>query len=169
MRRGNREDVASRTSLNAGSAALEYVQKSIRKLKSGEVKSEDGSWLEGIFGKAARRYEQWAKQKLSETLCACALDYGRTLQADVPGTPRIDKLSLGQVAWCFERIAVCVDQAAKRGSLKPVDDYLGFCGRMSEVNKAWKDCVKHGYVNLDVARALEQLGNMETTLHAARW
>jgi hypothetical protein len=135
------------------------------RLKRGEVKSEDGSWLEGIFGKAARRYEQWAKRKLSETLCACGLDYERTLRAGVPGTPRIDKLSLGQVALCFERIVLDVDQAVKRGGLKPFDDYLAFCRRMSEVNEVWKDCVKHGYVNLDVANALKQLGNMKATLH----
>lgn len=147
-----------------GADPHEYIERSIRRLQLGQVASEDGSWLEGVFGKAARRYEQWAKQKLKEFLRACSVDYDGGLRSDVPGKPRFEKLSLGQIASCFDRISKHVDQAIERGIFKSTIDYSAFCRQMFEINEVWKDCIKHGYTNLNVAEALKQLGNMKATI-----
>jgi hypothetical protein len=147
---------------------FEYIEKSIRRLQLGQVKSEDGSWLEGIFGKAARRYEQWARHKLWELLRTCSLNYDDSFRADVRGTPRFDKLSLGQIAGCFERIPNFVDQAVLQRRFKASVNYRGFCQRMFEINDAWIDCVKHGYTNLDAAQTIMQLGNMKATIEDMR-
>lgn len=146
----------------------EYIETSSRRLQLGQVKSEDGSWLEGIFGKAARRYEQWARHKLWELLGACSLNYDDTFQADVRGTPRFDKLSLGQIAGCFDRIPSFVDQAELQRRFQANVDYRGFCKRMFEINDAWIDCVKHGSTNLDAAKTIKQLGNMKVTIEDTR-
>jgi hypothetical protein len=155
--------------MNSDEARLHgYIEKSIRRLELGQVKSEDGSWLEGIFGKAARQYEQWARQKLRELLRACGLNYDVTFRAGVPGTPRFEKLSLGQIAACFERIPNVVASAALKLKFTAGADYHAFCQRMFEVNDTWKDCVKHGYTNLDAARTIKQLRNMKMTIEDTR-
>jgi hypothetical protein len=155
--------------MNTGEARLcAYIERSICRLQLGQVKSTDGSWLEGIFTRATRHYEQWARQKLEELLRACSLRYDDTFRPSVPGNPLFEKLTLGQIATIFQRIPRSVDQAVLTRTSGIVIDYRDLCGWMFEVNNTWIKCVKHGYTNLDTSQAIRQLTNMKKSIENVR-
>jgi hypothetical protein len=147
-----------------GPSVREYIEHSIRRIQNGEVTSKDGSWLQGVFGKAAKMYEQWARNALRALLPACKRDYEKTLRPYVSNKPDFEKLTLGQIAWCFTEISKDIEPAIQGGILSPTTDYAASCKRMFEVNDVWKECIKHGYAKLDIQMALKSLHSMKSTI-----
>jgi hypothetical protein len=160
--------IANGAQVSAEAVLYQYIERSIERLMLGRVKSEDGSWLEGILGKAARKYEQWARGELHHLLQVHHLDYDTSFRDEVPGKPKVDKLTLGQIVSCFKRIPTFVASTALQGAFNTGSEYSAFCIRMDRVNATWKECVKHGHKNLSVTEALEQLRNMKTTIEDMR-
>jgi hypothetical protein len=167
MRSGITSGTASNARLSTFEKAATYSAKAIRRLESGTVTTEEGSWLEGIFGKAAKRYEQWAREMLADVLCCCAIDYHSRLRSSVKGSPAFSKLTLGQIAFCFKIVWQIADHAKIQSCFNGKAKYTKFYERMFEVNDLWVECVKHGYKNLTAKAALEQLRSIQAALEDA--
>jgi hypothetical protein len=165
MRGENRGCFAASIPMIANASEVRmYIDESIRRIENGELASEEGSWLQGVFGKAAKKYEQWARDTLLEVLRACEIDYQRTPRPGGPTLPKFDKLTLGQIAYYFSEISKDIQPAIQGGILSRRINYGAFCSTMSEVNGVWTDCIKHGHATLDAQLAVKSLRTMKATI-----
>lgn len=79
-------------------ALLTYLSDAISRVEGGGVASPSGSWLAGMFGKAANLFEKEVSHHVSDLLTACNLKYPDDLGSAVKSTPPYEKLTLGQLA-----------------------------------------------------------------------
>jgi hypothetical protein len=142
--------------------ARRYIEEAIRRIESGKVKSQEGSHVAGVFGKAAQLYEESMRDKLRQVLDGCGIDYDRELRPEIQGQVRFAKLTLGMIAFCLKKVA-----NMSNSSLGPYfianTDFRKFHRELEAVNNRWVD-VKHGG-GIDAAQAVIQLNNMIKTLN----
>lgn len=121
---------------------VEYLSDAISRAEGGGVTSPSGSWLAGIFGKAANLFEKELGFHVAGLLATCHLTYPGDLGETVKSFPPYKRLTLGQL--------VAVTREA--GKLKPeitAQHIPGgwtlseFLDEVQKVNAAWVD-TKHG-------------------------
>jgi hypothetical protein len=120
----------------------EYVTDAIHRIRAGEVSSEYGSHLAGVFGKAAQQFEEHVRHLLAQVLKASQLSYETELRPHVSGHPPFSKLTLGQTVFCLERLGLSY-RGCLPSHLQEGDTLRILCANMASVNRRWVD-VKHG-------------------------
>lgn len=120
---------------------VEYLSDAISRVEGGGIASPSGSWLAGMFGKAANLFEKELSLHVSALLDACRLTYPEDLGAAVKGTPPYDKLTLGQ-------LVALIREAGKRQPQIAAEHIPGgriprFLDEVLKVNATWVD-TKHG-------------------------
>lgn len=118
-----------------------YLADAIARVEDGGIASPSGSWLAGVFGKAANHLEREISHFVAELLDACHLTYPDDLGAAVKGTPPYDKLTLGQLVVLIREAAHRQPQSAAQQI--PGGRTLRFLDEILKVNAAWVD-TKHG-------------------------
>jgi hypothetical protein len=139
----------------------EYVTDAIHRLHTGEISSEYGSHLIGVFGKAAQQFEEHIRHFLAQHLKASKLSYETEFRPHVPGHPPFNKLTLGQIVFCLKRLGLasprCLPSHMQEG-----DTLRTLCANIASVNRRWVD-IKHGK-GIDKENALTHLEMMLSTL-----
>lgn len=121
---------------------VEYLSDAISRAEGGGVTSPSGSWLAGMFGKAANLFEKEVSSYVVRLLDACGLTYPRDVGEGIKGAPPYEKLTLGQL------LAV-IREADKRKPEIVAQHVPGgwklsrFLEEVQKVNAAWID-TKHG-------------------------
>jgi hypothetical protein len=121
---------------------VEYLSDAIARVEGGGVTSPSGSWLAGIFGRAANLFEKELGSHVAGLLAACDLTYPRDFGEAVKGFPPYERLTLGQL------LAV-IREAGKRKPEITAQHVPGGCtlseflDDVQKVNAAWVD-TKHG-------------------------
>jgi len=121
---------------------VEYLSDAISRVEGGGVASPSGSWLAGIFGRAANLFEKELGSHVATLLAACDLRYPGDLGEAVKGFPSYERLTLGQL------LAV-IREAGKREPEITAQHVPGartlseFLNEVQNVNAAWVD-TKHG-------------------------
>jgi hypothetical protein len=140
----------------------EYVTIAIQRINAGQVSSESGSHLAGVFGKAAQMFEEEMRIFLDRVLLASGLSYEIELQSDVTGSPPFSKLTLGQILFCLKKLHEsfhgCLKLSAERES-----GWSILCNNIDSINRRWVG-LKHGK-GIDKASACENLSRMLTSLN----
>jgi hypothetical protein len=121
---------------------VEYLSDAISRAEGGGVTSPSGSWLAGMFGKAANLFEKELCSHVAGLLDACGLAYPRDLAEVVKGAPPYEKLTLGQL------LAVMREAGKRRPEIAAQHmpggcKLSGFLDEVQKINSAWVD-TKHG-------------------------
>jgi len=139
-----------------------YLSDGISRAEAGGVASPTGSWLAGMYGKAANLFKRQMSLLVAGLLAACGLKYPEDLGDAVKGTPPYEKLTLGQL--------VAVIREAGRRQPEIAAQYVPgrrplsrFLDEVLKVNAAWVE-TKHGK---DVAEKI-LLARMRTMLTLAK-
>lgn len=74
---------------------VEYLSDGISRVEAGGIASPSGSWLAGMYGKAANLFEKEMSRRAAAVLAACGLKYPEDLGEAVKGTPPYEKLTFG--------------------------------------------------------------------------
>lgn len=122
-------------------ADYEYIKNAIERIKTGEISSDSGSHIMGVFGKAASKFEKMIRAELSRLLVAWGLDYDRDLRNLITGGPKFKKLTLGQCCAALKEAA----RLRPRCASDLVHGQRGFedmLRSVSEINDAWVE-IKH--------------------------
>jgi hypothetical protein len=140
---------------------LTYLSDAIARVEAGGVASPSGSWLAGMFGKAANLFEKEVSHYVAGLLNACDLTYPADLGPAVKGTPPYDKLTLGQ-------LAAVIREAGKRQPRLAAKHIPGgriprFGDEILTVNATWV-ATKHGE---EIAGTM-LVARMKTMLKLAR-
>ena len=141
---------------------VEYLSDSISRIERGGVTSPSGSWLAGVYGKAANLLEKQMSIRVAAVLTACGLKYPEDLGEVVKGTPPYEKLTLGQLVAVVREAGglqpeVAAQHAPGRRQLSR------FLEEVLNVNAAWVD-TKHGK---DIEKKI-LLARMKTMLKLAK-
>jgi len=84
-----------------------YIDGSAQRILSGELSSDFGSHLTGVYGKAAKQFEAKLRERLARELDELGVDYDGGIRPEVKGNPPpFDKLTLGQVIFCIRQVSV---------------------------------------------------------------
>ena len=139
-----------------------YLSDAISRAEVGGVSSPSGSWLAGVYGKAANLFEKQISLRVGRLLTVCGLKYPEDLSDAVKGTPPYEKLTLGQL------VAVIREAGRQRpeiaaGQLPGRRPLSRFLDEVLKVNAAWVD-TKHGK---DVEEKI-LLARMRTMLKLAK-
>lgn len=118
-----------------------YVADALSRVEAGGITSPSGSWLVGIFGRAANLLEKEVSAFVTGLLTGVRLRYPEDLGDAVPGSPPYAKLTLGQ-------LAAVVRQAAGReptavSARIPGGRTSRFVDQILKVNATWV-ATKHG-------------------------
>jgi|SRR6267378_1184937 len=121
---------------------VEYLSDGISRAETGGVTSPSGSWLAGMYGKAANLFEKEMSLRVAGLLTACGLKYPEDLGEAVKGTPPYEKLTLGQL------VAVTREASKRQPEIAlhhvPGRRHLGrFLDEVLKINAAWVK-TKHG-------------------------
>lgn len=121
---------------------VEYLSDAISRAEAGGVTSPYGSWLAGMFGKAANLFEKEFGSHVDCLLGACGLTYPKDFKKVPEKAPSYEKLTLGQL------IAVNREAGKRRPEISAQHIPGGwelscFLDEVAKVNKAWVD-TKHG-------------------------
>jgi hypothetical protein len=76
--------------------AITYLKNAITRIDSGEVSSESGSHLVGIFTKSANGFEKELKSYVTGLLQNSGIDYEQEIRSAINGPP-FSKATLGQL------------------------------------------------------------------------
>lgn len=121
---------------------VEYLSDAIARAEVGGINSPSGSWLAGIFGKAANLFEKEIGRYVWRLLVASGLIYPNDIADVVKGCPPYDKLTLGNLLAVVReargRKPDTVAQHTPPGWT--LDDLLE---AVRKINAAWVD-TKHG-------------------------
>jgi hypothetical protein len=82
-----------------------YVSDATSRVEAGGVMRPSGSWLVGIFGRAANLLEKEISLLVAGLLTGVRLRYPEDLSDAVPGNPPYAKLTLGQLAAVIRQAA----------------------------------------------------------------
>ncbi len=121
---------------------VEYLSDGISRVEAGGVTSPSGSWLAGMYGRAANLFEKEISLHVTGLLAACGLKYPEDLGEAVRGAPPYERLTLGQL------VAV-IRESIKRQPEIAVQHVPGrrqfsrFLDEVLQVNAVWVD-TKHG-------------------------
>src|SRR4030067_426204 len=118
------------------SDAYKYIQDAIERINAGEVSSQEGSHVTGVFGKAAQKYERLLRQKLRHVLNVCGIDYDNVIRVRINGEPPLEKLTLGMIAKCFDNIHSEFPHCLKKYFVSKSNQFT-FIDDMKAVNKTW--------------------------------
>lgn len=139
----------------------EYVTDAIHRLHAGEISGEYGSHLIGVFGKAAQQFEEYMRHFLAQSLKASKLSYETEFRPYVAGHPPLNKLTLGQIVFCLEKLGLaspkCLPSHMQEG-----DTWRTLCANIASVNRRWVE-IKHGK-GIDKEDALTHFEMMLSTL-----
>ena len=141
---------------------LEYVRSSLRRAETGELDSQEGSHLSGVFGRAAKRFESEVKTWANGLLLRSGIDYDAQLRSHVEASLEFSRLTIGN-------LVVVLREAAKlRGARgKPaftLDSQL--LATFMKINKTWV-CIKHGE-EPPKTELVDRLRNMERAVTQIR-
>jgi hypothetical protein len=118
---------------------LEYVRSSLRRVETGDLDSQEGSHMSGVFGRAANRFENevktWAKGLLHES----GIDYDTQLRGQVEAGPQFSRLTLGNVVFVLRKAAKLSEN---RGN-PPLTLDSELLPMIAKINKTWVN-IKHG-------------------------
>jgi hypothetical protein len=138
-----------------------YLSDAISRVEGGGIASPSGSWLAGMFGKAANLFEKELSHFVAGLLQACRLRYPEDLGGAVSGMPPYEKLTLGQL------VALIREAGKRRPSIVakhiPGGRIPRFLDEVLKVNAAWVD-TKHG----EEIGAAVLLARMRTMLKLAK-
>ncbi len=121
---------------------IEYLSDAISRAEAGGVSSPSGSWMAGVFGKAANLFEKQLRSYATGLLAACELAYPGDLREAVKGSPPYEKLTLGQLVALIRAAGKRKPQSVAQrvpGGSKLTD----FLEAAQKVNDAWV-VTKHG-------------------------
>lgn len=138
-----------------------YLTDAISRVEAGGIASPSGSWLAGMFGKAANLFEKEVSRFVAGLLDACRLSYSKDLGAAVNGTPSYEKLTLGQLAAVVREVGTKQPHIAAQHT--PGGRLLRFVDEVLKVNAAWVG-TKHG----EEIDATVLLSRMRTMLKVAK-
>jgi hypothetical protein len=119
-----------------------YLSDALARAEAGGVSSPSGSWLAGMFGKAANLFEKEIRHYVRRLLTATTLIYPNDMPGAVKGCPPYEKLTLGQL------LAVA-REARKRNPLSVAQQTPtgwtpdSLVDAVGKINAAWVD-TKHG-------------------------
>ena len=119
-----------------------YLSDGIARAEAGGVTSPSGSWLAGMYGKAANLFEKRMSLLVTRLLATCDLRYPEDLGDVVKGTPPYEKLTLGQFVAVIREVGRRQPQVAVQHvpGRRPLSRFLD---EVLKVNAAWVD-TKHG-------------------------
>lgn len=135
-----------------------YIEDARERIQSGEVQSDEGSHVAGVFGKAAQTFEKLMRKKLETTLAGCNVDYDEQICPEMKGDPSVDKLSLGKVAHAFS-VLEDISSDCLKTQLDGATEPQVFIQLIRDVNGTWVG-LKHGDGTVGRKEAIEQLKNM---------
>jgi hypothetical protein len=135
-----------------------YIEDARERIQSGEVQSDEGSHVAGVFGKAAQTFEKLMRKKLETTLAGCNVDYDEQICPEMKGDPSVDKLSLGKVAHAFS-VLEDISSYCLKTQLDGATEPQVFIQLIRDVNGTWVG-LKHGDGTVGREKAIEQLKNM---------
>ena len=115
---------------------VEYLSDAIARTAAGGIASPSGSWLAGVFGRAANLFEREFSSHLAGLLKTSGLTYPGDLDAAVKGTPSYEKLTLGQLVAVMREAGRRRPDIGGRHLPRFLDDIL-------TVNATWVK-TKHG-------------------------
>jgi hypothetical protein len=141
---------------------VSYLTDAISRAEAGGVTSPTGSWLAGMYGRAANLFERQMSLRVTGLLAVSGLKYPEDLGDAVKGTPPYEKLTLGQL------VAVIREAGRRRPEIaarhlpgrRPLSRFLE---EILTVNATWVD-TKHGE---DVEEKI-LLARMRTMLKLAK-
>jgi hypothetical protein len=119
----------------------QYLSADFLRIEKGGVASPHGSWLAGIFGKAANHLEKELQSYVRRLLGDCRLNYNADVRPAVNGA-RFEKLTMGKLIAVIEKIYELEPHITAQqvpGGL----ELSGFLRLVQNVNTAWV-CTKHG-------------------------
>jgi hypothetical protein len=132
---------------------VEYLEDAIARVEAGDVNSPSGSWMAGLYGKAANIFEKEMRVFVSKLLAACGLKYPTDFEP-LRTSSMYEKLTLGQliviVREVMKRDPLCSAKCMPSGWTPGA-----FSGAAESVNKVWVD-TKHGD-EVSAARLLERM------------
>jgi hypothetical protein len=117
-----------------------YLSDAIARVETGGVTSPSGSWLAGMFGKAANLLEKEVSRFVAGLLNTVRLRYPEVSDV-IKGNPPYAKLTLGQLADVI-RQAASRQPTAVAGCI-PGGRAPRFVDQILKVNATWVD-TKHG-------------------------
>lgn len=137
-----------------------YISDAIQKIEAGHAASTSGSHVAGIFGKAAKAFENEVRSYVATLLRTSGLDY-EAVRPAVKGLP-FEKLTLGN----------CVAAITEIARLKPAHAVVildgwplpRFIDALKRINNAWVQ-EKHGR-EIEQSDLLAQMKTMSTILKA---
>jgi hypothetical protein len=118
-----------------------YVSDALSRVEAGGVTSPSGSWLVGIFGRAASLLEKEVSLLVAGLLSSAGLRYPEDLTDAVPGNPPYAKLTLGQLAAVIRKAAHRQPTAVSERI--PCGRTSRFVEQILKVNATWV-ATKHG-------------------------
>lgn len=141
---------------------VKYVADAISRAEAGDVTSPSGSWLAGIFGKAANLFEKEFRSYVDEWLGICGLTYPNDFRKMGKSAPPYEKLTLGQL--------IAVTREAGERNSKIIAKHIAcdwtfsrFLYEVGRVNETWVK-IKHG----DEVTDQMLLAHMKTVLVLAK-
>lgn len=135
-----------------------YIENALQRIQSGEVQSDEGSHLAGVFGKAAQSFEELMHEELRRALAGCNVDYDKQIRPEIIGEPPFSKLSLGKIAHAFS-VLEDISSYCLKTQLDGATEPQIFIQLISDVNETWVG-LKHGDGTVRREKAIGQLKNM---------
>lgn len=120
---------------------LTYIEDAIRRIGSGQVSTNAGSHIVGIFGKAATGFEKEFGGFIAHLLRLYKVDYDTRVRPEVHGKP-LHKLTLGELMRAFDVVREIVPQVSAAHLTDSVE-LKTFLGDLRAINSTWVQ-VKHG-------------------------
>lgn len=119
---------------------IAYLVKSLQKIEKGQVSSEHGSHLIGIFAKSANIFEKRMKRYLADLLKHASVNYDQEIRSKIKGGPSFIKVTLGQM------IATIKETQELKPDIIPKlipGQFSSFMKDLKRINKTWIQ-IKHG-------------------------
>jgi hypothetical protein len=135
-----------------------YIEDARQRIQSGEVQSDEGSHVAGVFGRAVQIFEELMHKKLERVLAGCNVDYDNQIRPEMKGEPPVGKLSLGKVAHAFS-VLEDISSDCLKTQLDGATEPQVFIQLIRDVNGTWVG-LKHGDGTVGREKAIEQLKNM---------
>jgi hypothetical protein len=117
---------------------LAYLDDAIRRVGSGQISSDAGSHMAGVFGKAATGFEKEVSSFASLLLRVCGVEYDTRVRPEVHGKP-FHKLTLGELAVVINVVRQISSDAGRFNAV----DLNRLLRDLRAINSTWVQ-VKHG-------------------------
>lgn len=126
--------------MNMKTDAITYLTNAIARIESGEVSSESGSHLAGIYGKAANGFERNVKSFVAGLLQNSGIDYKKEICGPIDGPKKLSKCSLGFLIASIEVASNLKPNIVPKSIPGEFSDFIETAYR---INAAWVE-IKHG-------------------------